>query len=144
MAAARGSRQSGTGSDTTAVALGVALNADRVEFYKDVPGMFERDPKDWPDAKPFTNLSYDEALNIVNKSGQILHPRSLRLACLNALPLVIRSFCGALHDRDSGTLIHDASRIRPEHPIFEQQFADMLVTKPEVNLGRCCTQEVSC
>ncbi len=132
------------GSDTTAVALGVALNADRVEFYKDVPGIFESDPKEWPDAKPFTSLTYDEAMHIVNRSGQILHPRSLRLACLNALPLFVRSFYGALHDQDRGTLIHDASRIRPEHPIFEQQFVDMLVTKSEANLGHCCTQEVSC
>jgi len=61
------------GSDTTAVALGVALRAEKVEFFKDVPGIFNADPKCDPAAKLLTNLSYSEALAIIKQS---LHVRS--------------------------------------------------------------------
>lgn len=80
------------GSDTTAVALGTALEADCVEFYKDVPGLCEHDPKTHPDTTLFSTLSYDEAIEIVSKGAKILHLRSLLLAKQNHIPLHIRSF----------------------------------------------------
>jgi aspartate kinase len=47
------------GSDTTAVALGVALGADRVEFFKDVAGVYDKDPHQHDDAALLTSLSYE-------------------------------------------------------------------------------------
>jgi aspartate kinase len=49
------------GSDTSAVALAIALQAEAVEFYKDVPGDFCEDPKIYPKSEPLTQLSYEEA-----------------------------------------------------------------------------------
>lgn len=80
------------GSDTTAVALAIALGAQKVEFYKDVPGIYSADPKKVPDAKHHPHLTYDAALSIALQTGPVLHPRSLQLAERNALPLQVLSF----------------------------------------------------
>ena len=79
------------GSDTTAVALGVAFST-KVEFYKDVPGIFSEDPKKNPQATVFPSLSYAEALSIVNQGAKVLHARSIELAEKNSLPLHVLSF----------------------------------------------------
>ncbi len=80
------------GSDTTAVALGIALGADLVEFYKDVPGVFSEDPKECPDTQFLPKLSYEGALSIVGRGAKILHPRCLKLAQKNEIPIHVRSF----------------------------------------------------
>lgn len=89
------------GSDTTAVALGVALSAEKVEFYKDVAGIYSEDPKKCADALFFSFLSYEEALAIVEKGAKVLHPRSIRLAAKNHLPLHVLSFAST----SQGTVI---------------------------------------
>lgn len=80
------------GSDTSAVALAVALRAPRVEFYKDVPGIFDQDPKKNPKAKPLSRLSYREALQIAQSGAKVLHSRSIELAEKNGIQLSILSF----------------------------------------------------
>lgn len=80
------------GSDTSAVALAIALSADKVEFYKDVEGIYDSDPKSSPHAKLCPRLTFDEALLISGKSHPVLHPRSLELAKKYQLPLTVRSF----------------------------------------------------
>ena len=79
------------GSDTTAVALAVALNASHVEFYKDVAGVYSEDPKRNPNAIRFPYLSYPEALSIMRK-GEVLHSRCIELAAKNSIPLHVLSF----------------------------------------------------
>lgn len=68
------------GSDTSAVALAIALDAQKVEFYKDVPGIGSQNPKTHPDTEIYKELSYDEALKIVGEGAEILHDRCLKLA----------------------------------------------------------------
>jgi len=91
------------GSDTTAVALGVALKASKVEFYKDVPGVYQEDPKLNPHASFFLELTYGKALDLMNGDQGVLHSRCLQLAEKNGLPLYVRSFCL----ENKGTLIQD-------------------------------------
>lgn len=79
------------GSDITAVALGVALKADRVEFYKDVDGIFTADPGVCPDARMLPKVSYEEMLEMSYLGAKVLHPRSVELARRNNIPLVVRS-----------------------------------------------------
>jgi len=93
------------GSDTSAVALGIALKAQRVEFYKDVPGIFDEDPKRKNNANMFDELSFDEALNIVHKGAKILHPRSIELAKKNGMILHVRSFNEVEESKRNGTII---------------------------------------
>lgn len=108
------------GSDTSAVALGVALNADKVVFFKDVKGIYESDPKKKPDAKLFSSLTYDEALEIVRREPGVLHVRCLELAKLNRLPLVIGSF---MEDdtAESGTTISEMGAERLDAPVYEEE-----------------------
>lgn len=80
------------GSDTSAVALAVGLGADTVEFYKDVPGVFEKDPKKDADAKLCPELSFDEALRIAEGGAEVLHKRCIELASKNNIQLCIHSF----------------------------------------------------
>ena len=96
------------GSDTTAVALGVALKAEKVEFYKDVPGIFSDDPKKNSGALFFPTLSYEEALSITKQGAKILHSRCVSLALKNKLPLHILPF--EAFDKSVGTLIGEFPR----------------------------------
>lgn len=106
------------GSDTTAVALGVAFQA-KVEFYKDVPGFFTADPKVDPSARHIPLLTHQEALEIVDKGARILHKRSLELAAINSLPLQIISFQRYPLLENKGTMITSSSCKVPGKPLYE-------------------------
>ena len=113
------------GSDTTAVALGLALKADKVEFFKDVAGIFEEDPKKKPGAKLLSSLSYEEALKIVkNGGGQVLHERCIALAGRNGLPLHVLSFHDvATHvgsNHQLGTVISEERRSCQQDAVYEE------------------------
>ncbi len=105
------------GSDTTAVALGVALRAEKVEFYKDVPGIFSEDPKKNQNASFFSQLSYEEALHITEQGAKVLHHRCVSLALKNKLPLHILPF--EAFDTAIGTLIGEIPRPTPALLLFE-------------------------
>lgn len=106
------------GSDTTAVALGVALGAEKVEFYKDVPGMFDRDPKQDEHAQLHHHLNYQAALEIVTQGAKVLHARAIQLAAKNHLLLHVRSFM-PLHQDHLGTLIFDEICRKENRPLYE-------------------------
>ncbi len=105
------------GSDTSAVALGIALEAEGVEFYKDVRGVYKEDPKKNPEALLFRNLSYSRALNFMKGARPILHPRSVILAQKNNIPLTVRSF---IHQGDEGTKISAKRKRNPKQKIYEE------------------------
>lgn len=93
------------GSDTTAVALGVALRSEIVEFYKDVQGIYEEDPKKNPLARFYPYLSHPEALSICAKGAKVLHTRSIELAHKNSLPLHVKPFATWSSPETPGTRI---------------------------------------
>jgi aspartate kinase len=97
------------GSDTTAVALAVCFNAERVEFYKDVNGIFEKDPKSFPQSSQYPELSYEESLSVVSTGAQILHMRSLLLAKKYNIPLLVKSFKDL---KKNGTFISNTQSTR--------------------------------
>ena len=104
------------GSDTTAVALGIALRAEKVEFYKDVKGIDSDDPKKNLHAQLFDLLSFEEALQITKKGAKVLHHRSVALAAKNYLPLHVLPFKGAA----KGTLIGQISESKASSPVYEE------------------------
>lgn len=108
------------GSDTTAVALGVALGSTKVEFYKDVPGIFDEDPKKNSTANMFTCLSYDDALNITLNGAKVLHPRCIQLASNNNVTLYVRSFNHELA-HNVGTMIGHATAVRKQSFCYENE-----------------------
>ena len=107
------------GSDTTAVALGAALGAAKVEFFKDVPGVFTEDPKKCLQAELCTTLTYEGAMKIINQGAKILHDRCVEMARQNSIPLHVRSFCDFDPGVSQGTLISDEKISKPLHPIYE-------------------------
>lgn len=94
------------GSDTTAVAMGIALQANRVVFFKDTAALFEADPKINPQAKTLSFCDYDKAIDLMNTPRFALHPRAIDLAKQNFIPL---HFCGVETPLHTATLIsaHD-------------------------------------
>lgn len=84
------------GSDTTAVALAAWLQADRCQIFTDVDGVYDRDPRLFPDARRFRQIRYDTMLALVENGAQVLHDRSVQLAKEKNLELeVLSAFTGA-------------------------------------------------
>ncbi|WP_083917988.1 aspartate kinase [Nocardiopsis xinjiangensis] len=79
------------GSDTTAVALAGALNADACEIYSDVDGVFTADPRVVPSARRIPQLSYEEMLEMAASGTKILHLRCVEYARQYNIPLHVRS-----------------------------------------------------
>ncbi|GAU77335.1 aspartate kinase [Fusibacter sp. 3D3] len=79
------------GSDTTAVALAVALNAKLCEIYTDVKGIYTADPRSVKEACLIQTISYDEMLELAKLGAKVMHPRSVELARKNNMKLVVRS-----------------------------------------------------
>jgi aspartate kinase len=78
-------------SDTTAVALAVALQADRCEILKDVDGIFTADPRLVPAARKLDVISYEEILELARAGSQVLHPRAAELGEAYGMPIVVGS-----------------------------------------------------
>jgi aspartate kinase len=106
------------GSDTSAVALGAALGAEKIEFFKDVPGIFDYDPKINSKATCYACLTYEKALSIASQGAKVLHPRAILLAAKNGLPLHVQSFLPCDH-QSLGTYVADEKIQKPASPIFE-------------------------
>ncbi|MEU4407602.1 MULTISPECIES: aspartate kinase [unclassified Streptosporangium] len=79
------------GSDTTAVALAAALNADVCEIYTDVDGVFTADPRIVPAARKIPKISYDEMMEMAACGAKILHLRCVEYARRFSLPIHVRS-----------------------------------------------------
>ena len=79
------------GSDTTAVALAAALNADACEIYTDVDGVYTADPRKVPTARKLSQITYDEMLELATLGAGVLHNRSVELAKKQGVQLVVRS-----------------------------------------------------
>jgi len=79
------------GSDTTAVALAVALPASSCEIYSDVPGVFTADPRVVRRARLLRSIPFDEMVELSGAGAQVLHVRAAGLAAKYGLPVVCRS-----------------------------------------------------
>ena len=79
------------GSDTTAVALAAALNADACEIYTDVTGVFTADPRIVPQARRLAKVNFDEMLEMAGAGSKVLNLRSAEFARNHNVPLHVRS-----------------------------------------------------
>lgn len=79
------------GSDTTAVALAAALNADACEIYTDVDGVYTADPRKVKNARKLDTITYDEMLELATLGAGVLHNRSVELSKKFGVQLVVRS-----------------------------------------------------
>ena len=91
------------GAETTAIAIAAELDADLVEVYVDVNGIYTADPSVVPNARKIKALSYDEMLELSHLGSHILHPRAVELAKKYMIPVLVRSF----NSDDEGTLLKE-------------------------------------
>ncbi|MEV0730662.1 MULTISPECIES: aspartate kinase [Polymorphospora] len=89
------------GSDTTAVALAAALNADMCEIYTDVDGVFTADPRIVPNARHIKQITYEEMLELAACGAKVLHLRSVEYARRASLPIHVRSS----YSTNTGTMV---------------------------------------
>ena len=95
------------GSDTTAVAVAAAVDADRCDIYTDVDGVYSTDPNLEPKAKKINKLAFEEMLEMSSTGAKVLHTRSVELAMKNNLTLQVLSSI----TKESGTLIVDEDKL---------------------------------
>ena len=89
------------GSDTTAVALAAFLQADRCQIFTDVDGIYDRDPRLYPDATRFGRIGYDKMMELIENGAQVLHDRSVEFAREYGISLeVLSAFTG-----EPGTIV---------------------------------------
>jgi aspartate kinase len=79
------------GSDTSAVALAAALNADRCDIYTDVDGVYTTDPRVVPRAHRLDRISYEEMLEMASQGAKVLQTRSVELAMQKGVRILVRS-----------------------------------------------------
>ncbi len=89
------------GSDTTAVALAAALNADVCEIMTDVTGVFTADPRIAPKARKLDEVCFEEMLELASMGAKVLQPRSVEVATIYNVTLCVRS----AHENVPGTYI---------------------------------------
>ncbi|MBR1865637.1 MAG: aspartate kinase [Lachnospiraceae bacterium] len=95
------------GSDTTAVALAAALNADACEIYTDVDGVYTADPRKVPGARKLEQITYDEMLELATLGAGVLHNRSVELAKKQGVQLVVRSSLNT----SEGTIVKEDAKM---------------------------------
>ena len=100
------------GSDTTGVALAVALKADECQIYTDVDGVFTTDPRVYEKARLLKNVSFEEMLELSSSGAKVLQLRAVEYASKFSLPLrVLSSF-----NNGEGTLVQEEKNIM-ERPV---------------------------
>jgi aspartate kinase len=79
------------GSDTTASALGVALNADFIDIFTDVDGIMTADPRIVSNARLLSAITYNEICQLARDGAKVIHPRAVEIAMQRGIPLRVRS-----------------------------------------------------
>ncbi|HSV31802.1 MAG TPA: aspartate kinase [Atribacteraceae bacterium] len=98
------------GSDTSAVALGMALEAEYVDIFTDVVGVMTADPRIVPEAQTIKGLTYTEAMEIIQHGAKVIHDKAMSVVQEYRIPLRVRS----LDDEGKGTLICDIRTLARE------------------------------
>lgn len=100
------------GSDTSAVAVAAALNADLCDIYTDVDGVYTTDPRIASKARKLDKIAYEEMLELASLGAKVLQTRSVEMAMNHRVPVrVLSSFEGAVAEPTSGTLVCDEDEI---------------------------------
>lgn len=101
------------GSDTTAVALAAAIDAERCDIYTDVTGVYTADPRIVPEASQLKEISYDEMLELANLGAGVLHPRAVECAKNYQVPLTV---CSSFEEAD-GTVVKEEVEMETGHVV---------------------------
>lgn len=121
------------GSDTSAVAIAAALNADRCDIYTDVDGVYTTDPRIVKEAKKLDKITFEEMLEMASLGAKVLQKRSVEMAMKHNVTLrVLSTFDNKITD-NSGTLLVNEEDIMEQHKVtgiaYSKDEARITVTK---------------
>ncbi|MYE32142.1 MAG: aspartate kinase [Chloroflexi bacterium] len=102
------------GSDTTAVALAAALNADRCEIYTDVAGIYTADPRVCPAARPLRDIGYEEMLELATTGARVMHARAVEIGELYGVSILVAS---TFDEEAPGTMIHEETTMEQANKV---------------------------
>jgi len=105
------------GSDTTATALGVALQAEVVDIFTDVSGIMSADPRIVSDAKQLSAVTYEEICNLAYQGAKVIHPRAVEIAMESQVPIRVRS----TFTDDEGTLVTSREELLQQNQLINVQ-----------------------
>jgi aspartate kinase len=118
------------GSDTSAVALAAALQADRCDIYTDVDGVYTTDPRIVPQARKLARIAYEEMLELASVGAKVLQTRSVELAMNERVRVrVLSSFKEELANDTEGTLVVDEDEI-----VEKQNVAGIAYSRDEAKI----------
>ncbi|MFY9288102.1 MAG: aspartate kinase [Alphaproteobacteria bacterium] len=104
------------GSDTSAVALAIALKAERCDIYTDVDGVYTTDPRIDSKASRIPRISYEEMLEMASRGAKVLQTRSVEMAMRYRMPVqVLSTFANAVGSELPGTLVTDGDDTMEEN-----------------------------
>lgn len=96
------------GSDTSATALGAALQVEWVDIFTDVEGVMTADPRIVKDAQPLDTMSYEEICNMAYQGAKVIHPRAVEVAMQANIPIHVRS----TYSDSKGTLVTSKAKVK--------------------------------
>jgi aspartate kinase len=110
------------GSDTSAVAIAVAVRADRCDIYTDVDGVYTTDPRVVPKAHRLDKIAFEDMLELASQGAKVLQVRSVELGMVHNMPIFVRSSFDKPEDIDPhgtppGTLICSEEEIMEMHVV---------------------------
>lgn len=109
------------GSDTSAAAIGVALNAEAIDIYTDVEGIMTADPRIVEDAKILDVVTYNDICHLAHQGAKVIHPRAVEIAMQRNIPMRIKcTFTDA-----PGTLV---TNIQPDAVAGSDAIGDRIIT----------------
>jgi len=109
------------GSDTSAVAVAAAIQADRCDIYTDVDGVYTTDPRVVPKAKRLEKVAFEEMLELASLGAKVLQVRSVELGMVHKVRIFVRSSFDQPEDIDPKSNHPPGTLICDEEDIVEQQ-----------------------
>jgi aspartate kinase len=116
------------GSDTTAVALAGALNANVCEIFTDVEGVYSADPRVVPTARKMKEITYNEMLELARLGAGVMQPRSVELGARYGVPIHVRS----TFTNEAGTMIREGYTVEEKDFIVRGVTHDLNVAKAAI------------
>ncbi|NJE33731.1 aspartate kinase [Megasphaera sp. SW808] len=113
------------GSDTTAVAIAGAINADVCEIYTDVDGVYTSDPRVVSDAKKMKEITYGEMLEMAKLGAGVMQPRAVEMGSRFSVPIHVRS----TFSEDEGTMIQEVCSMEIKQYLIRGVASDKNVAK---------------
>jgi aspartate kinase len=121
------------GSDTSAVAVAVALGADRCDIYTDVDGVYTTDPRIVPRARKLVAITYEEMLELASVGAKVLQTRSVGLAMRANMPIKVLSSFDAQAGTTPGTMVIGEGQIE-EYRMERQRITGIAYDKNEARI----------